>query len=103
MSAFDELAAIYVETLNRGHGMIERQEQGILAAASILAAGYSKPRVATDVSDFNSLPYESVIRTVQGYAMEKLSEGWYRAGVDYAYTPNSQWLPATVLYEPKSA
>jgi hypothetical protein len=69
------------------------------AADAILAAGYSKPRTITEVVGVNTLPHESVIRTKQGYMMEKLSEGWYRVGVDYAYTPNPQWLPATVLYE----
>lgn len=44
MSSRDELARIYIDTLNRGHGMIERSEQGNRAADAILAAGYRKPR-----------------------------------------------------------
>lgn len=38
----DELAAIYVDTLNRGHGMIDRPKQGVRAADAIIAAGYAK-------------------------------------------------------------
>ena len=71
--------------------------------AAILAAGYSKPRTATEVFEIHTLPRESVIRTVQGYAMEKLSDGWHRAGVDYAYTPYPNWLPATVIYSPEES
>jgi hypothetical protein len=45
MSARDELAGIYMYTLNMGHGMVSRPEQGNRAADAILAAGYRKPRI----------------------------------------------------------
>jgi hypothetical protein len=38
----NELGAIYQDTLNRGHGIISRFEQGTRAAEAILAAGYRK-------------------------------------------------------------
>ncbi len=41
----DELAKIYVDTLNAGHGVVNRPAQGLRAAAAILAAGYRKPAV----------------------------------------------------------
>jgi len=104
MNARDELAGVVGEALGHVAGIYDttdKEDRGI--ADAVLAAGYSKPRTITEVFVVNALPYLSVIRTVQGYAMEKLSDGWYRAGVDHAYTPNQQWLPATLLHEPEAA
>jgi hypothetical protein len=78
----------------------EQQDRELVEA--ILAAGYRKRRTIHATVSTDVLPFGAVIRTPQGYAMEKLSDGWYRAGVDYAYTPNSKWFPATVLYEPEA-
>lgn len=50
------------------------------------------------LAEINRLPVESVIKTPQGYTMEKLADGWHRAGVDHAYTPNANWEPSTLLH-----
>lgn len=56
-----ELAGIYTDTLNRGHGIISRFEQGNRAAEKILAAGYRKPRVIETAADLDALPVGSVV------------------------------------------
>jgi S-ribosylhomocysteine lyase LuxS involved in autoinducer biosynthesis len=56
--------------------------------------------VLLSAAEIRFLPNESVIRTPQGYTMEKLADGWYRAGVQSAYEPNPHWTPAELLFRP---
>ena len=59
------------------------------------------PPVITDIAVLDALPVGTVIRTPQGYVLELLTDGWYRAAVDVPYPKgNSHMLPAHVLYTP---
>ena len=100
MSARDELAGIYVQTLNAGHGVIDRPEQGLRAADAILAAGYTKPRTITTDAELDALPEGTcIVDQAERLTLEETSiqqlEWVDRHG-------NACWveLPATVLHEP---
>lgn len=106
MSSFDDLAEIYVRTLNNGHGVMERSEQGIIAAAAIISAGYRKPRTITTAGELDALPDESVVRSDFGVIHEKDCDFdsdepyWSCVGIDGRYGSGRVTLPATVIYEP---
>lgn len=108
MSARDELAAIYVETLNRGHGVIERPEQGLKAADAILAAGYRKPRTIADVEELDVLGTNAAVLAANGAVWVNdgdCTEPWAcvtedpQGGPVWADDDGIQ-LPAIVLHEP---
>ncbi len=64
----------------------------------------SRPRVVETVEELDALPVLSVIREAHGYTLERLSDGWFRAGVPGGYPlGNKTMLPATVLYTPEEA
>jgi len=74
------------------------------AADAILAAGYSKPRTITTRTELEALPDESVILDRDGDVFQRRGGDWCsyetRPAVDQQV---AKWLPAAVLYEPKSA
>lgn len=98
-----ELGAIYKDTLDRGHGVITRFEQGNRAAEKILAAGYVKPRIINSREELDGLPEESVVIDYEGDVSQKRGGLW----CGYETAPlNSTRLariagPFTVLYEPE--
>lgn len=95
----DELAAIYVDTLNRGHGMIGRPEQGLRAADAILAAGYRKPRIITTMAELEALPAGAVVKDANELPSERFNNS-IRSGWTYGYEVVTPQLPATLLWEP---
>ena len=68
-------------------------------ATKLLAAGYcqAEPQYITALEALNFLPALSVIRTQQGFTLELLSDGWYRAGIAAPYTAHQNLLPARVF------
>lgn len=112
MNARDELDNIHAQLL----ADVRQQEDYLYSRVSAIGAysegaehaldtirnlGYRKPRAIHATVSADALSTGAIILTPQGYTMEKLSDGWYRAGVDHTYAPNSKWFPATVLHEPE--
>lgn len=57
-------------------------------------------RILTSVEQITALPTTAVIITPQQYVLERLAEGWFRPGLDTAYTkPNGYWVPAVLVRE----
>jgi len=81
-------------------GIIRPESLGEQVIDALLAHGWRPaPRVVSTVAELDALPLGAVIRTPQEYTLERLTEGWYRAGVDYAYPlGNALMVPATVLW-----
>lgn len=55
-------------------------------------------RVLTQVVEITTLPLTAVIETRQGYVLERLVDGWHRAGLPQPFvTVYPSWLPARLL------
>lgn len=106
--AIAEIAGIYIDTINRGHGVITRFEQGNRAAEAILAAGYRKTRTITTTEELDALLGSAVVKDSLGQVFEKQEAGqWYDGPHDWLAFDGKFWdvdaihFPATVLYEPQ--
>lgn len=100
MSAIEELAGVV--TSNGSYiGTVTAE----IIAASILAAGYSKPRTITTAEELDALPVGSVILSNGGEdSAQKDDEGyWYLWGGDIGLVSEEIMLPATVLYTPEES
>lgn len=77
-----------------------REARAALRAALSVAPPAPEVTVGT-VEELDALPMETVIRTPQKYTLERLDDGWYRAGVPNPYpTGNKLMVPARVLFRP---
>lgn len=79
-------------------------------AATLLAAGYSRPRIITTKEELEALAHGSVIRSDHRHYWvahkedgEGGNQGWAAAGTGRIPSDLSEWLPATVLHEPEVA
>lgn len=75
-------------------------------AASLSAAGYSRPRIITTIEELQALPHGSVIRSEHRHYWvahkedgEGGNQGWAAAGTG-TIPDLTTWFPATVLHEP---
>jgi hypothetical protein len=109
MSARDELAEIIQdcgEYIPGSHA--DDYVSPDKAADAILAAGYSKPRTITTAEELDALPVMSVVLDRLDICYRLYRDTAYRepvwcvVGETSPSSPHA-WLPATVLYEPKSA
>ena len=98
----DELAKV----IHGAPALIAWEGQQHIIAASILAAGYTKPRQVSTVEELDALPVGSVAIEADGYIARRFPGGW-RVLVTEPH--RSPWLsgtledvrlPATVLYSP---
>ena len=97
-----ELSGIYIDTLNRGHGIISRFEQGIRAAEAIIAAGYRKQRIITAEDELAGLRQGAVILSEQGGIFQQFNGYWLEPANSYGHHLDEIALPVTVLYEPEA-
>jgi hypothetical protein len=72
--------------------------QSVLDVCNALEATHTT--TVMTVEQVNGLPIGSVLLTRHDHLLEKLSDGWFRAGLHYAYKPFPSWVPATVLFTP---
>jgi len=79
-------------------------------AEGLIAKGYRKPRTITTAEELHALGHGSVIRSEQRHYWvahkedgEGGNQGWAAAGTSRIPTDLSDWLPATVLWEPEVA
>lgn len=56
-------------------------------------------RVINELEEVDTLAVGSVVRTDNGFIMEKLTDGWYMPVIQAKYEPNMFWLPARVLWD----
>lgn len=107
MSATNELEMqdVISEALEMSYGQSHAAET---IAERLDAAGYTKPRVITTEEELDELPVGSVVLSMvyvrqQGWpvAFQRWDSGdWHRGGRS-SFTHPDNFLPATVLWEPK--
>ena len=108
----DELAKV-IYTSHRDNTQVDlldnRRLQGSqlawarLAADTLIASGWRKPRTITTAEEVRNLPNDSVLLSDEGGVFQFDFGLWREVGTRDSMGANDIALPATVIYEPEAS